>query len=236
MDKKDKQNLTNLLVSKLDEFYLINGFERKIKGASRFENKELTVFWGATAEYSTSLVFRPWFRVINEKLSEILKKLFPNQIGIEFTIVRVQSPELIEELEIENYISNYIHKSAHGVSYYYSIEKDTPLDPIVEDHINFMTNVGMPFLKKVNTLDGINEYINGRFLKGDLDYFGSEERKKELQPYFSQREVLSGITSAYLINNSDIDKLLNRYRIFFKGNNYVLEPMEKVVKYLEKIK
>jgi hypothetical protein len=237
MNKADKKELTNAIVSKLEKHYNDNGFKWMKTGATRFEKNDQFVFWGAGQEFSTSLVFRPWFRVVNEEILTIIQEIFPSYIGAplaSMTIVRVQSPELIEEMNFEDYASNYIHKSAHGVSYFYSVEKDTPLEPIVEDHINFMNKVGLPFFEKVDSLEGINDFLNGRILKGDMDYFQSEERVKELQPFFSQREVLSGVTCAYLIKNLKIEELLNRYRIFFEGNNYVLEPMEKVVEYFNK--
>jgi len=192
------------------------------------------VYLGPSAEYIDSLVFRPGFRVHNINIGKVLKKLFPEQIGIEITMSRMQSPELITEMNISDFTSDYIYVSTHGSSILYSIEKDTNLDPIVADHINFMNKVGLPFFTKVDSIEGINDFLNNRILKGDLAYFQSEERVKELKPYFAQREVLSGITSAFLLNSQFIEELLHRYRLFFSGNNYVLEPMEKVVEHFTK--
>jgi hypothetical protein len=229
MNKSDKLQLINKILDKLYPFYFNNGFTHT-KGVTGYQRNEFDVMWGASSTYIDSLTFRPWFRLQNKLCSDVLKQLFPTVIGIELTLTRSQSLDLTEEMNLENYKSKFINSS----SYYYSIEKDTPLEPIVEDHINFMNKVGLPFFEKVNSLEGINEFLNARILKGDMDYFCSAKRNRELKPFFAQREVLSGITSAYLINNPKIEELLNRYRLFFEGNNYVLEPMEKVVEYFSK--
>jgi hypothetical protein len=231
MIKIDKQNIINSICEKIEHFYKDNGFTLIQKGATRFERNDLIVTWSPFSEYIDSIVFMPNFIVKNVNVLKIIKLIFPEVIGIELTIVRVQSLELTEEMAFEDYESKFIYKDINGSVYSYRIEKDTPLEQIVEDHINFMTKVGLPFFEKVDSLEGINDFLNGRILKGDMDYFCSEERVKELQPFFSQREVLSGVTCAYLIKNPKIEELLNRYQIFFEGNNYVLEPMEKVVEY-----
>jgi hypothetical protein len=231
MDKASKKDLVSRLFLNLKEYYLNNGFTYIKTGANRFEKNELMVYLGPSAEHIDSLIFRPGFRVHNIKIGKVLKKLFPEQIGIEITIVRLQSLELCEELGIKDYDSKYIYRDINGSVYSYQVEKETNLDPIVADHINFLNLVGFPFFAKVDTLEGINDFLNNRILQGDLAYFQSEERIKELKLDFAQREVLSGVTTAYLLDSPHIEELLHRYRIFFAGNNYVLEPMEKVVDY-----
>jgi len=233
MDKASKKDLVSSLFLKLEQYYLNKGFTYIKTGANRFEKKELVVYLGPSAEYIDSLVFKPGFRVHNVNLGKVLKKLFPEQIGIEITISRMQSLELCEEIGIKDFDSKYIYRGLSGSIYSYRVEKDTNLYPIVEDHINFMNQVGMLFLEQVNSLEGINDFLNNRILKGDIVYFQSAERVNELKPYFSQREVLSGVTSAFLLKSPNIEELLHRYRLFFAGNSYVLEPMEKVVEYFQ---
>jgi hypothetical protein len=229
MDKASKKDLVNKLILKLEGYYLKYGFAYIKNGATRFEKNDLITFWGPSAENIDSLRFMPSFSVQIKQINSIIDKLFPDSRHT--TIYRVQSLELCEELGIKDYDSKYIYRDINGSVYSYRVEKETNLDPIVADHINFMNKVGFPFFAKVDTLEGINDFLNNRILQGDLAYFQSEERIKELKLDFAQREVLSGVTTAYLLDSPHIEELLHRYRIFFAGNNYVLEPMEKVVDY-----
>ena len=97
--------------------------------------------------------------------------------------------------------------------------------------MNFMEKVGFPFFDKLASLIGINDFINCRLMAGGRDHFKSEGQQVELKKFFDKREVLSGVVSAYLTNNPQIDEILERYRILFDGNNYIVEDVEKIAKY-----
>lgn len=231
MNKSDKKNLTNKVLNKLESFYNTNGFSI-VEGRAIYKRDDQFVFWGASSTHIDSLTFRPRFRIENKKIGNILTTLFPDQIGVNITLTREQSCEMLRELNIEDFISDYIITHDDGSkSYYYSIEKNMLLDPIVADHINFMDRVGLPFLDRLNSLKGINDYINCKLLNRDREYFMLEDHQEGLKKFFDKREVLSGVVSAYLTNNPEIDELLERYQILFEGNNYILKDVEKIREY-----
>ena len=106
---------------------------------------------------------------------------------------------MLIELGIVGYQSNYIEKYESGFLYAYHIDEETLLDPIINDHINYMKNVALPFFEKLETISGIDSFLNDRILLGDETFFQEKERQNLLKKYFEKREVLSGIVSAYLV-------------------------------------
>lgn len=233
MNKSDKKELTNRLLTRLDDFYLNRGFKR-LKKITGYERAEIFILWGASSTHIDSLTFRPWFKVENKKISDILSVLFPNQVGVNITLTREQSVEMIRELNVNDFNSSFIvvHPDSSN-SYFYSIEKDTQLDPIVNDHINFMNKVGLPFFEKVKTLEDIDTYLNGRILKINKELFESEYNQIELKKYYGKREILSGLVSAFLVHNKDIQELIERYNFLFAGNHYILNDVDKIVQYFD---
>ncbi|MBK8503103.1 MAG: hypothetical protein IPL46_13345 [Saprospiraceae bacterium] len=231
MIKSEVIELRNKVLEKLEPFYKEHGF-KLVRKLANFKNMDSVVMWGESSIHIDSLTFRPRFKVENRKIGSVLAAIFPNVIGISITIVRSQSIDLIKEVSTENFESDFLITQSDGSkSYYYSVEMDSNLDPIIQDHVNFMIDFGFPFLDKLSSLKGINDYINCRVISGDRDYFGSEGRQFELKKYFDKREVLSGVVSAYLTKNPEIDERLERYRILFEGNDYILDDVEKIVQY-----
>jgi len=70
---------------------------------------------------------------------------------------------------------------------------------------------------------------------GDNDYFKSKNQQASLKKFFDKREVLSGVTSAYLTNSPKKNVLLERYRILFEGNDYILSDVQKIEDHFTKI-
>lgn len=114
---------------------------------------------------------------------------------------------------------------------FYKVESRANFKNIVTDHMIFMEKVGFNFFKSLNTLQGVNDFINCRILNGGGDFFGSEDQQVVLKKFFDKREVLSGLISAYLTKNPEIDELLCRYRRLFEGNNYILDDVHKIEDY-----
>lgn len=231
MKKSDKKNLTNKVLKQLYSFYDTNGF-KVVKGRAIFKRDDQLVFLGASSTHIDSLTIRPRFRIENKIIGDVLTAIFPGQIGTKITLAREQSVEMLRELDVEDFASNYIITHNDGSkSYYYNIEKNTVLKPIVADHINFMEKVGLPFFDRLNSIEGISDYINCKLLDGDREYFRLNNQQEALKKFFDKREVLSGVVSAYLTNNSEIEELLERYEILFEGNNYILDDVMKINNY-----
>lgn len=230
MKKTDEKSIREKIHMSITDFYEENGYILK-KVTSTFVNNGFFIEWGPTSKYYSSLVFRPWFRIETVEIKEILKNLFPNEFSFN-TIIRTQSSEFANEMGIKDFdYSLFNYRDENGTSYYYDICIETDLQPIIDDHINFMEKVGFPFFEKMSTLEGIDDYINGRVLDGDKEYFQSEERQKEVKKFFDKREVLSGIIAAQLIKNPRLNELIERYKIMFERNNYILDDVNKVLEY-----
>lgn len=220
MNSKDKKELKQGLYNSLYESYSGHSFKlQKTKGL--FQKGEFTVHWGGPVVYSDSLHFQPKLSVNNKGVFRVLNNLFPQAKNL--TIYKVQGSELAHEMGLsEDYNEEEI---------FYKVESSDDFKSIVADHMIFMEKVGFNFFKNLNTLSGINDFINCRVLNGERDYFRSEDQQVTLKKFFDKREVLSGIISAYLINNPEIDELLYRYRTLFEGNNYILDDVKKIEEY-----
>lgn len=231
MNKSNKNILTGKLLDQLSSFYNSNGF-KVVKGRAIYKRDDQLVFWGASSTHIDSLTFRPRLRVENKKIGDVLTSIFPNRVGVSITLTREQSCEMLREFNIDDFVSNYIITHDDGSkSYYYNLEKNTPLEPVVADHINFMNIIGLPFFNMLNSIEGINDYINCKLLDGDREYFMLKDQQVHLKKFLDKREVLSGVTSAYLVDNPEIDELLYRYRILFEGNDYILDDVKKIEEY-----
>ncbi|MFZ1788721.1 MAG: hypothetical protein WAT92_10440 [Saprospiraceae bacterium] len=230
MNKSDKLELTSNLLAKLDPYYSSKGFTRT-KKITGYQKEESQVLWGPLSIHIDSLTFRPWFKFENKDCSNVFKLLFPNEIGVNTTLIRSQSLELCEELNVNNFKSEYMIENPHGISYYYSIEKSTILDPIIDDHINYMNMIGLVLFEKVNSLQGVNHFLNNSILSIDRDSFYSKAHMETFKKFIDKRDVLNGIVSAYLIKDPDLEEILERYKLLFNGNNYILNDVMKIEEY-----
>ena len=232
MNKSQKLALTEKVINTLAPLYAKEGF-RLEKKKNNFIKGDFKVLWGVSSTHIDSVIFRPQLRVENGIIKKILKEVFPHSVG-HITTARSQSTKLLDEIGVDDFSSNFITKHDDGsISYYYDIENDANLEPIVEDHFCFMNKAGFQLFNNMSTMEGINDYINSRVLTGTRENFLSEDRQSELKIFFDKREVLSGVISAYMIKNPKIDQLLERYRILFEGNDYILEDIAKVEEYFK---
>ncbi len=217
MNSRDKKELKQGLYNSLYEKYSSYSFKlQKTKGL--FQKGEFTVHWGGPIVYSDSLHFQPKLSVNNREVFKVLSSLFPQAKNL--TIYKVQGSELAQEVGLFG--------DCKEEEIFYKVESNDDIENIVTDHMMFMEKVGFNFFKNFNTLQGVNDFINCRVLNGDREFFESEDQKVALKKFFDKREVLSGVISAYLINNPEIDELLYRYRILFEGNDYILDDVKKI--------
>jgi hypothetical protein len=220
MNSKRKKELIQGLLKNLNERYSSYSFKlQKTKGS--FQKGEFTVHWNNIVVYFNSLHFQPSLSVNNKDVLRVLNNLFPQAKNL--TIYKVQGSELAQEIGLfEDYKEEEM---------FYKVESNDDFENIVTDHMMFMEKVGFNFFKNFNTLQGVNDFINCRVLNGDREFFESEDQKIALKKFFDKREVLSGVISAYLISNPEMDELLNRYRILFEGNDYILDDVKKIEDY-----
>ncbi len=226
MNAKEKKELKLGLYNRLSDYYSKHSF-KLLNGEASFEKDEFKVFWGPNSEYSDRICFTPSFSVKNKKIYDVKYHLFPNVPPI--TISKVQGPDLVKELGLFN--ENNAKKMFYGIAMVYSLRTIMDYQDIVEHHIEFMKKVGFVFFDKLKSLEDIHNYINGRILKGDRAFFRSSIQQVRIKIFFDKRKVLSGIIAAYLINSPDVNELLERHRLFWKGNNYMLDDVKKVETY-----
>jgi len=214
----------------------------KSKKLSSFSNNGFEVFLGPDATHPGSITLRPKFRLINIEIQNILKEVFPSEIGL-WTFYRVQDMDFAFECEVYDdkithspynlFGTGSMFTGGGGGSYYYSIEEDTDLAPILEDHKYFMEKVTFPLFEKMSTLDGIDNFINGRILEGDMEYFMSVKRQMFLTKVNKNRPAFSGLIAAKINNKPYYDELINRYKAMFHYADYFLGQLEMLTKYLK---
>jgi len=214
----------------------------KSKKLSSFSNNGFEVFLGPDATHPGSITLRPKFVLINIEIQNILKEVFPSEIGL-CTFYRVQDMDFAFECEVYDdkithspynlFGTGSMFTGGGGGSYYYSIEEDTDLAPILEDHKYFMEKVTFPLFDKMSTLEGIDNFYNGRILEGDMEYFMSVKRQMFLTKVNKNRDAFSGLIAAKINNKPYYDELINRYKAMYHYADYFLGQLEMLTKYLK---
>ena len=229
MKETIKKDIYNRLFNVMSKYYFEKGFELEYSTAT-YSKEHFKVFFGATYETPTDLFFNPVFYIINESITSILKILFKD-FEDDLIIHKLAGCHLAREFGINDYdyLEDQKRKIDPGITYKVGLETD--LEKIVEEHTFYMERVGWLFFEKTASLKGINEYLNNRIIKYSEIEFQSQENQTIFKRFYDKRHILSGTTAAYLVSEPNIDKLLNRYGKIFKGNDYILKDLEKVVKY-----
>ncbi|UKN01175.1 hypothetical protein K6119_15705 [Paracrocinitomix mangrovi] len=235
MKKEAKLKIYSQIESKLIITYNQKGFRSK-KIPFQFYRNGFTVLMGASSEYDDSITIRPSFSVKNETIQETLTQVnFPNRL-LQLTSKRVQNSNFAHEFgvtEFDNSSFNFVgEEGLKYASYYYSIEENTNLTPIVEDHINFMEKVGFRYFEALSTIHGINEYFNNRLLGLSDEFFENPTKKEEIGDSFQKEEVLSAIVAAHLEKDERYKKIVERYKKIYSNNDWYLEDIETLVEYL----
>lgn len=232
MQKKVVQEINDKILDSISSFYVNNGFKLK-KNLSKFIKNDFTIYWGETSKGMDSLVFRPSITLKNKEISNVQSIVFPESLKNN-TIVRVLDLDFAKEFGVGDFESPFVNDhGADGKSYYYRVEIDTDVEPIASDHIRFMDLIGLPFIEKLSSLEGIHEYINERVLKVDHASLKTDEKQKELKKGYGKREVLSGVVASHLLKREDTNLLLRKIKLLFEGNDYILNDLQKVEQYFE---
>ena len=225
-----------------EPYYFSKGYARSKKISCFFING-FDVFMGPDAVHPGSITLRPKFNVTNIDIQNILEKVFPTEIGL-CTYYRVQGMFFAFECDVyddkityssfNNIMPEYTKPDILSIgNYYYNIEEDTDLSPILEDHKYFMERVTFPLFDKMSTLEGIDDFLNDRILKGDMDFFMSENRQLVLKKLNQKREAFSGLIAAKLNNKPYYDELINRYKTMYHYADYFLGQLELLTNYLK---
>ncbi|OQD43420.1 hypothetical protein BUL40_06205 [Croceivirga radicis] len=232
MNKKLNQEIKSKVTDALSDYYINQGFKLK-KSTKEFLKGDFSVFWGESSKGVDSVVFRPSITLENKEISNIQSVIFPESLKNN-TIVRVLDLDFAEEFGVGDFESPFVdNHGLDGKSYYYRVAIDTNVEPIVSDHIRFMESIGLPFIEKLSSLEGIHEYINERVLKVDDALLKIDEKQKELKKGYGKREVLSGVVVSYLLKRGDTNLLLKRIKLLFEGNDYVLNDVRKIEEYFK---
>ena len=227
----DLKELRRKVHKELSLYYIQHGFDLdKKKGL--FIKGVFNVLWGVSAKYSTCIYFRPSFSINNVNINKVLSEIFPEQKNL--TIYKVQGRDLAREFNCNDYdyLGDKLYDIDQGASY--KVDEKSDIRQIVTDHIQYMEKVGFSFFDQLSSVEGINNFINNRIIEVDQEIFDSLSYRKKLEGFFDKREVLSGVVSAFLINNQEIQLLLVRYRDLFQDNDYILADVEKIVHYFRK--
>lgn len=225
MNSSEQKQLSLKVHSAIEVFYTPFGFKlNPVNGV--FYKSNFEVFWGIDRKTTEEIYFSPKLSVTNDKISELYKVIFSKACLITSKLAGFRLAN-----EFGNHDYDYLNEQGIDKGTGYKVEPNTDIGLIVEHHAAYMKKVGFAFFEKMSTLEGIHDYINGRVLKGGEPEFTENMKQPQIARFFSKREVLSGTIAAYLISEPEIEKLLNRYRKMFEGNEYVLNDLEKVVDY-----
>lgn len=220
MNKLLATELQHKLLNILDYRYSKKGYQLK-KTVATFSKNGCSIHWGITKRSVDDLIYRPWFVIANPEITRVLSSLFPNSPND--VIIRVQTKQFALENGV-NFESPFIYPHPYGDSYYYAIDSESELKTITEDHFRFMEAVTFPFFDKLESLEGIYQYLTSPILSYGLEDIKSNDRK--LIKFYNKREVLSSILSAFLIKSPDIHTIVNRFNILLEGNDYILSDFQ----------
>ena len=230
MDKNQKEQIYGKMEQLCNPYYLPKGFARD-KKIMAYEKDGLLIKLGASSEHFDSINIQPGFRIGNDSINKILKKVFPQWIG-HYTSKRTQGSNFAHEFgvtEFDNSQFNFVGEGGLKYSTYsYSIEEDADLTPIIEDHINFMEKVGFKYFEALSSVKGINEYFNSRLLNLNKEDFSSEEVSRS----FQKEEILSAIVAAHLEKDKRYNEIVERYKKLYSEVELYLQDIEKLTEYI----
>jgi hypothetical protein len=169
------------------------------------ENYKQDVLIGPTAEYSSSIVYRPKFNIINFKIQALKESIF----GVEsrfrhFTIIASQEENLAK---------------CYGATGYegwimYDIKGEGDIQPMIEHHKEFMEKVGWQFLEQTQTVEGIHNYLNTPFVNINTDNLSLEEKTK-LVRHNGADWMVNGLVAAWLLKDNNFNQLVENYRSIY---------------------
>ena len=198
MKKILKKEIVNKLGELFKEYYPPDRYERD-PALLRFSNKETKITIGLEYELPYELRFKISLVKLNPSISRIKEIIFP-EIPTGFVLLKLQ--EAVDNIEEFGYLKKVRYWDITGVN---------DCDRIYTDHVNFMNNIGNEFLNRYSTLEGIHNNLNIKFIN-EFDPNGDMAHYQKGKSFFGDREMLSGLIAAYLVDYDDIDNLIHLYK------------------------
>lgn len=245
MNKIDKKNIYNRLKESLTPYLKSKGFDLH-EILFSYVKDDFVVSWGDIADFESWLTFNPYFEVFNKEIIEILNIVFKGEEP-SFISNRTQSTtNFAHEFGVYDFDDSQFNFCAEGVcSYGYDIcleEEDAKVleglpilynvEPIVKDHIAFLEKVAFPYFEKLSTVKGINEYFNTRVLSLSEEDF----QDMNIVRSFQLEEVLSAIVAAYLVNDTNLEEIIFRYKKLYIVSEYYTKDINQLVDWINKNK
>jgi hypothetical protein len=205
---KQSKELSLQIRCSLIEYYSRHSFdvEQEFTGFSKStETFKQSIFLGATAEYSSSVLYRPRIDVFNFEVQKIKNKIFGAESRFKnYTIIASQGEKLAQDYGVIGY---------EGWTMY-DIKGEGDIQPMIEHHKEFMEKVGWQFLEQTETIKGIHNYLNTPFINIDTNNLNQEE-KTRLVRHNGADWMVNGLVVAWLMKDNDYEKLIENYRAIF---------------------
>ncbi|MDH5381554.1 MAG: hypothetical protein OEW75_11910 [Cyclobacteriaceae bacterium] len=222
MNSKEQKELRTKVHEALLPFYKSHGYKLN-KGNGVFEKNGFRISWGISSKYIDCIYFNPKLSVLIKNIEDVLERIFFNE-SFGLTLVQITGCRLAQEFGVNEY--DYLGDNEDGVDHgtTYKVDQETDLIKLVTDHVNYMEKVGLPFFEKVNSIEGVYGYLSGLLFNN-----------KKVKKVIGKREILSCVTAGYMLNAPNIEKLLERIAELYEGNLYILDDVQKVKEYFEKV-
>lgn len=230
MNKKER-NIIDIRLQKYLNPYLDKKGYSLDKTLFCYVNNDFTISWGDIADCDIWLTFKPYFKIYNGKTVQILNDVFNRKKPV-LTSSRVQSTtHFAHEFGVYDFDDSEFNSCSDGIcSYGYRIcleEEDAKVlegipilcnvEPIVQDHIQFLEKVAFPYFERLSTVEGINDYFNTRVLSLTEEEFQDIMVIKS----FQKEEVLSAIVASYLTKDNNLEEIISRYKkLYLISENY----------------
>ena len=204
MNKEKKNYLLNEVSSQFIPFYHSLGFvfDRRIM---EFKKNEQIVLLEPEAEYEAKIIFAISLSTQHEEIRLIKDKIFP-EIPSSLTTYKLQE----NVLDITRFGYKQFYKG-------WSISNSSDIIAMFKEHKLFMENCGFKFLTRFSNLNSIHENLNLKVLNNCNEL--KNTTKNELKGYIGEREILSGLITAFLIDFDGINRLIECYKNLYQSNN-----------------
>jgi len=175
---------------------------------SRSESEvKLKAVIGPTAEYSSYIVYRPFFMVENKLLEEtketLLKPLKGERVTGNAVLNRHQGDFLASQFGINDY------KDWSD----YTIENKDNAVAMVNHHTGFMNKVGWKFFEVTSTLEGISKFLNERVLNAPVQTMSESAKVQFIKD--NGPTWINGLVASWLIKDKELNKLFSNYRAIY---------------------
>jgi len=220
MNTKEQNDLRQKVHKTLIPYYTSKGFTLD-KSNGVFNKNGLEVEWGVSSKNVDYLYFNPILTVMNEDIRNSLQNILERKkFGI--AIRRIAGHKLAQEFEIHeyDYLGNDKNHIDHGCTYKVDFESD--LSELVKDHLNYMEKVGFPFFNKVESTQGVYEYLSGLFFN-----------QADIIKILGKREALSCLISGYIINAKNIKETIRCLENTYRESPFVWNDLEKIINHFE---